>query len=151
MLLLEGMSDQRSAWPKGWPLVKLTWCSTILGHQMPLPGLCLTKGQSDQKIDKKCQTDPKPHLWEGLSDLSAKRTFENLNTLCISCFALQRSLQKTNKNWNQVLPPYVKLLLAQGDTLNSPSSYWVKPYDLNIERKLLGFWALLSRTIVPAI
>ena len=33
----------------------------------------------------------------GPSDLGAKRTSENLNTLCISCFASQRSfLQKTN-------------------------------------------------------
>ena len=27
-----GTSDWRSAWPKGWPNVKLTWCSTALGH-----------------------------------------------------------------------------------------------------------------------
>ena len=26
----------KSAWPKGWPNVKLTWCCTTLGHQMPL-------------------------------------------------------------------------------------------------------------------
>ena len=35
------------------------------------------------------------------SDLSAKRTSENLNTLCISCFASQRCfLQKSNKKNN---------------------------------------------------
>ena len=31
-------SDQRSAWPKGWQNVKLTSCSTLLGHQMHLLG-----------------------------------------------------------------------------------------------------------------
>ena len=39
-----GMSHWRSAWPKGWPNVKMTWCSTILGHQMPLLGVYLTEG-----------------------------------------------------------------------------------------------------------
>ena len=33
-----GTSYLRSAWPKGWPNVKLTWCGISLGHQMPLPG-----------------------------------------------------------------------------------------------------------------
>ena len=27
-----GTSDWRSAWPKGWPNIKLPWCSTTLGH-----------------------------------------------------------------------------------------------------------------------
>ena len=36
-----GMSDWMSAWPKGLPNVKMTWCSTALGHQMPLLGLGL--------------------------------------------------------------------------------------------------------------
>ena len=71
-----GTSDQRSAWSQGWPNVKLTWCSAILGHQMPLPGgmselrstrpnlvpllatrclyqgVHLTKGQPDPKADQ---------------------------------------------------------------------------------------------------
>ena len=33
----------------------------------------------------------------GTSDLSAKRTSENLNTLCISCFASQVFSTKTNE------------------------------------------------------
>ena len=33
-----GTSNQRSVWPKGWPNIKLTWCSTTLGHEMYLPG-----------------------------------------------------------------------------------------------------------------
>ena len=85
----------RSAWPKDWPNIKLTWqyhswppdattrgyiwaqvnwthVGTALGHQIPLP--------------------------RGTCDLSAKRTSKNLNTLCISWFSSQRSfLQKTNK------------------------------------------------------
>ena len=34
-------SDWMSAWPKGSPNVKVTWCSTALGHQMPLLGVGL--------------------------------------------------------------------------------------------------------------
>ena len=76
MPLLGHMSYQRSVWPKGWPNVKLTRCSTICGHQMPLPGgtselrstrsnlvpllatrclyqgVYLTKGQSGLKADQ---------------------------------------------------------------------------------------------------
>ena len=83
--------------PKGWPNVKLTWSSTILHHHMPLLGV----GTSDKrsvwpKNLKKCQSDPKPHLW-GSIWFKCKRTSEHLNTLCISCFASQRSfLRKTN-------------------------------------------------------
>ena len=36
-MTMGGMSDWMSAWPKGSPNVKLTWCSTAPGHQMP-PG-----------------------------------------------------------------------------------------------------------------
>ena len=58
--------------------VKLTWCSTALSHWMPLLG--------------------------GTSDLSAKRSSENSNTICISCFALQRSfLQKTNNSLHPII------------------------------------------------
>ena len=42
-LYLGDMSDWRSAWPKGSPNIKLAWCSTALGHQMPLP-----RGTSDE-------------------------------------------------------------------------------------------------------
>ena len=31
-----------SRWPYIWLYVKLTWCSTSLGHQMPILGVCLT-------------------------------------------------------------------------------------------------------------
>ena len=31
------LTMRRSAWPKHWPNVKVTWHSTALGHQMPLP------------------------------------------------------------------------------------------------------------------
>ena len=33
-----GTSELRSTRPKDWPNAKLTWSSTTLGHQMPLPG-----------------------------------------------------------------------------------------------------------------
>ena len=92
-----GMSDQKSAWSKGWPNVKLTWCSTTLGHQMPLSWGCLTKGQPDPKIWQRMSTSPKASSRGGLSDLSAKRTSGNLNALCISCFASQTSFWKTNE------------------------------------------------------
>ena len=48
--------------------------------------------------------------WGYTSDLSAKRTSENLNTLCISCFASQRSfLRKTNKHGNNSSTRYKQL------------------------------------------
>ena len=31
------LTMRRSAWPKHWPNVKVTWCTTAHGHQMPLP------------------------------------------------------------------------------------------------------------------
>ena len=31
------MFDWISAWHIQWPFIKMTWCSTILGHEMPLP------------------------------------------------------------------------------------------------------------------
>ena len=39
-----GMSDWMSAWPKGWANVMMIWHSSILGHQMPLLGVCLSSG-----------------------------------------------------------------------------------------------------------
>ena len=47
------MSDQRSAWSKGRPNVKLTWCSNMFGHQMPLPwGYIWPKVSLAQRYDK---------------------------------------------------------------------------------------------------
>ena len=84
--------------------VKLTLCSGTLGHWMHLWGVHLSSGQPGLTqfwagyiwlvllLATRC-------LYWGLSDLSAKRTSENLKTLCISCFASQRSfLWKTNKS-----------------------------------------------------
>ena len=87
---LGGTSDQRSAQPTD--LTKMsTWPKAT-----PM-GVYLTIGQPDPKIWQKCQPDAKPHLW-GSVWLSAKRTSENLNTLCILGVPSQRSfLWKTNK------------------------------------------------------
>ena len=59
----------------------------------------------------------------GPSDLSAKRTSENLNTLCISCFALQRSLlQKTNNPKSKIQPPYVYSLATRWNITRNPAA-----------------------------
>ena len=91
--LTEGQPDQKadqmSSWPDEvlflatkclyegyiWAQVNCTQLSTTLGHKMPVPG--------------------------GSSDLSTKRTSENSNTLCISCFASQRSFLRKTNEWNQ--------------------------------------------------
>ena len=43
--LYRGMSDWMSAWPKGSPNVKLTWCSTALVTRCHYQGVHLTAGQ----------------------------------------------------------------------------------------------------------
>ena len=85
-----GTSELRSTGPN----VKLTWSSTTLGHQMLLLGVCLSSGQLDpteyQLLATRCWYQGGP------SDLSTKRTSENLNTLCVSglsrilCFLFYR-------------------------------------------------------------
>ena len=58
----------------------------------------LTKCQVDLRRMTKCKADLRCLYQGDPSDLSAERSSENLNTLCISCFASQRSfLQKTNQ------------------------------------------------------
>ena len=95
---LGSMSDQRSAWPKD--LTKMSMWPKAWSW-----GVTLTKGQPDPKIWQKCQSDLKPQLWEGSIWLSVKRTSENLSTLCVLCFASQRSfLQKTNKKFHYSRP-----------------------------------------------
>ena len=46
----------RSTWPRCWPNVKLTWCSTSLGHQMPLLRYIWLKVHLTQRLTK-CQSD----------------------------------------------------------------------------------------------
>ena len=60
-------------WGYIWAPVNWTQLSTTLGHRMPLQG--------------------------GPSDLSTKRTSENLNTLCVSCFASQKSFLQKSKQF----------------------------------------------------
>ena len=46
-------NKQVNRWPKCWPNVKLTWCSTAIGYQMPLPGGTADfTGQTDPKADQ---------------------------------------------------------------------------------------------------
>ena len=104
MPLLGVLSDWMSAWPKGWPNVKMTWCSTIFGHQMPLPGgVYLTQCHPDWK-DNQMSRWPDIVLLlatrclycRGTSDLSAKRTSKNLNSLWVYALLHRSFLQRTN-------------------------------------------------------
>ena len=101
MPLPGGTSDQRSAWPKGWQNVKVTWYSTALGCQMPLPGgtselrltgpnavpllatrclywgVCLSSGQPDANWFHSCpleaSTGEGVHLTKDQSDPKADK------------------------------------------------------------------------------
>ena len=126
MSLLRGYmwpkSDQMSTWPKAssWG-VHLTkgQCDLKCDQMSTWPkalswGVHLTKGQPDQKIWQKCQPDPKSHISVPIW-LSAEWLSENLNTLCVSCFASQRSfLRKTKQDVNFILTgrhTYSRLIL----------------------------------------
>ena len=107
-------------WGYIWPKVSLTWSSSKPGHKMSLLGTsdqrsawpevvsnlamrCLYWGYDQRsawpKYLTKFQPDLKPQLQGDPSDLSAKMTLENLNTLYILGLASQRSfLQKTKKS-----------------------------------------------------
>ena len=63
MPLLGCMSELRwaSPWVHLTVHVKLTWCSSALSHQMPLPGVHLNTGQPDQKANQmSCWPDVVP-------------------------------------------------------------------------------------------
>ena len=104
MLLVGGPSDQRSAWPKD--LTKISTCPKA----SPNWGVHLTRGQPDwssntwpqdgagrgfilPKVSLNQRSDKNVNLTQNLNYggsiwLSAKRTSENVNTLCILGLAL---------------------------------------------------------------
>ena len=56
-LSLEDTYDWMSAWPTGWPNVKMTLHCSILGHQMPLLGGYIWLNVSLTQRMNKCQND----------------------------------------------------------------------------------------------
>ena len=153
------MSDQRSAWPKGWPNVKLPEEVPVLVIRCLYQAWHVTKGQPDPKADQmsswpevvpllatRCHNggiSDQRSAWPkdlrksfnltqsliyrgGPSDLSARRTSENLNTLCILGLAsLRFFLQKANKvqvhiscQWATVYTPEKNMCTQQAESLN---------------------------------
>ena len=102
MALLGGTSYCIWAWPKGSPDVNMTWCSTVLSHQMHLWGVHLTVSEPDLKEPNVkmtwCSTvlSHQMHLWGVLLIIICLFNWvidnwtENvckLNFLCCCCFA----------------------------------------------------------------
>ena len=84
----------------------LTWCSTALGHQMPVPGgvyltvHCILNCILQNVKMTLCSTA----LGYQMPLLGGTSAWENLNTLCILCFASQRTfLWKANKKMLQTM------------------------------------------------
>ena len=91
--------------PKGDQMPSWSYVAPLLATKCLYQGVHLTKGQPNPKPG---QMSSWPYvvlllatrcLYWGASDLSAKRTHENLNILCVLGFASQRSfLRKTNND-----------------------------------------------------
>ena len=108
-----GTSDWISAWLKGLPNVKLTWCSTALGHYMPLQGVgggmsdwrsAWPKGSPNVKLTW-CSVAvghqmslPGGYIW-----LKCKKDIWKFEHAFISCFASQRCFFFTKDQWKQTV------------------------------------------------
>ena len=71
------------------------------------------------------------------------------------CNIVQSFIQLNNINneikQNKVLPPYLTPFVTKWHTGSSTASYSMKPFEANSKRKMLGYWALLSRATFPTV
>ena len=121
------LTTRRSAWPKCWLNVKLTWCSISLGHQMPL---LRGRGYVWPEIRLSLQ-------WEGQPDPNAdqmSRWPDVVVLLATRC--LYSGMSELRSIWHKFVLLLSTRSLYQGVHLSSDQSDPVNHMQVSLTQKL---------------